>query len=1187
MGLGFILLKDCGVAAVAGGALGYGNLGACALQIRTGPAYEGVARLAGIVQREALGFHGVACGIGYARCQRAAIQIIGNGVGNCTLCIGCGVGGIRCYFHQIRRPYIEGVRVAIGVCLGGYSAVVAGSSAVGNLLIGFQYGAVRVLPGHGIGVLLKDCGVAAVAGGALGYGNLGACALQIRTGPAYEGVARLAGIVQREALGFHGVACGIGYARCQRAAIQIIGNGVGNCTLCIGCGVGGIRCYFHQIRRPYIEGVRVAIGVCLGGYSAVVAGSSAVGNLLIGFQYGAVRILPGHSEGVPLPNGIQLVLLAVFKIIVNNDLFAHSEVGCGTAGGLAPAVEHIALGSCELAAGHEALVLGMLLDNGSSVGHAIGVVREVSNIHLGGSVLINGRECHVAVDQDLFPGVVIPGAVGPADEHLARGGGAAGEAHGLGLGVQLVALAVNRGSAGAVAQRVGHAEGIALAEDGNDGCIVQRLVDIDRLTGLVDPLINDLAGLACRVHNILISLAGRNRGAVGNSEAVDIAFLILHLEGHVDINVDLGRCPVGVQHQIVGRHGLAGEVIGYAVVGDLIGRNQIPTLERGIGASAGRLFGRHALIGNGCLILNGLGALLIVVDQSQIKGGTPVVEVSGSVSVEAGNPSVSLGKAGDGEVVLIIGQAETTFSINRRSMVEVVAYTVVHLCGSAGRGRGRGTIQRLKIVVPGVLTAAPFRLGHGDVLTGHLLEEGVILIGHAGLKHAAVSQQALDGVGFPHIGDVGIVLAGHGVGGAANRLGLETGCIVPMPPGPITNLIVVIAPVAGLDRCGGAAHGDTGEGDGVLVSLEVHIQNGGAVSRQLGSVGPFEGEVVPLREGGGQRAGGRVQRYGVVGAAGLDSGSHDSIVFIVGVLAPVDYGVARFGTLPHGIEGNGRVHRDGAGQHLTAGGQAPALEGVAVTGGNFNRTQVHRFAGILVQRCHAGAAGSFESDPIAGHGLGGQCHAAVDPRDGRAGQVIRGAVSPGGDPGIGGCVAIPRSDSVIGGIAGLGMYDSRTVHTHEVHIVDVRVGCFGNHGAVGIGGSSGDLLSGHLHDISGSTAHIDHPAEEALVLKLRNRDGCQGVAARDDQGLLIDLGAVDVLENNHDAIRSLVAGLDAHGGHLGPQGIPGAACRSRRLRSRRPAGFRSRSSRLGNRRGIFVRNPLRKYADRAHRHDHA
>ena len=61
-------------------------------------------------------------------------------------------------------------------------------------------------------------------------------------------------------------------------------------------------------------------------------------------------------------------------------------------------------------------------------------------------------------------------------------------------------------------------------------------------------------------------------------------------------------------------------------------------------------------------------------------------------------------------------------------------------------------------------------LGHGDVLTGHLLQERVVITRSAGLEQVAAVQSGLDGIGLPDIGDVGVVLGGDGVGGGRKNI---------------------------------------------------------------------------------------------------------------------------------------------------------------------------------------------------------------------------------------------------------------------------------------------------------------------------------------------------------------------------------------------------------------------------------
>ena len=79
----------------------------------------------------------------------------------------------------------------------------------------------------------------------------------------------------------------------------------------------------------------------------------------------------------------------------------------------------------------------------------------------------------------------------------------------------------------------------------------------------------------------------------------------------------------------------------------------------------------------------------------------------------------------------------------------------------------------LQIIIPSVRAARPLGPRHRNVLARHLLKERIILAGSAGPEHNSIFKQALDGIGIPHVGNVGVIFTGNGVRGFAAAIAMR------------------------------------------------------------------------------------------------------------------------------------------------------------------------------------------------------------------------------------------------------------------------------------------------------------------------------------------------------------------------------------------------------------------------------
>ena len=221
----------------------------------------------------------------------------------------------------------------------------------------------------------------------------------------------------------------------------------------------------------------------------------------------------------------------------------------------------------------------------------------ISQAHSGRLVAVNGIEGDIlALNLHSAAGILIDRAVvggRPAQEYLARRRGNTFAGFDYCQSVILV-LVVVRYRSGAQANVVLHLMGDALEYGIDSGVGIKGLVQVHRVAVHVHPLQKRIAGT----------------GNSGNSLGILVAVNRLRARwdvcrvrslGSVDINYqryrNLRLDPIGVKGHVVGRHGLAGKVVGHCSVRDLLNRHSVPALEMSLCRKARRFVGSDILIG--------------------------------------------------------------------------------------------------------------------------------------------------------------------------------------------------------------------------------------------------------------------------------------------------------------------------------------------------------------------------------------------------------------------------------------------------------------------------------------------------------------------------------------------------------------------------------------------------------------
>ena len=82
-------------------------------------------------------------------------------------------------------------------------------------------------------------------------------------------------------------------------------------------------------------------------------------------------------------------------------------------------------------------------------------------------------------------------------------------------------------------------------------------------------------------------------------------------------------------------------------------------------------------------------------------------------------------------------------------MIEIVSSTPIRSRCKAG---GIHSGQNFQVIIPGVLIATiKVILGHGEIITRHLFQEGIVVAGNIGFEYITVIDDTLHRVFFPYV----------------------------------------------------------------------------------------------------------------------------------------------------------------------------------------------------------------------------------------------------------------------------------------------------------------------------------------------------------------------------------------------------------------------------------------------------
>ena len=668
----------------------------------------------------------------------------------------------------------------------------------------------------------------------------------------------------------------------------------------------------------------------------LMADGHGAGLIVSDLDFGAFQIVMDGIGGlIQLPDGVK----NVFAVLIHASLHAGFKAGALPILLGIPADEAIVRGRGKASAGqiknrHNA-VDKQLINRGLAAitGGPVRVVGQGDRILRGNIVRGQGG---IGVHGDILAGVIhVALTIRPvAEDQLAALLGGRGIGHaGQGIGAVFVAIR-GRDSGSPLGQII--LQGIGGAgENGPDGLIrIQRLVDIHGDAVAIHPLDEGQVVVRNVFLRFLIGLGLRDGGS-GLQIFTGVNLVACrHFDGNIHLNG--GIPPIGIEHQVLGGHGFIGEIKGFRIVrvsGSIFDRaglyfkpaNKLRVL-------IARRTSRHGAIPGNILFkrdrLRGFSAIVI---QRKLKAVAQIIEICNICSIritiiKLRNSVIPLLKAGDGEIVFLVGKAYA-IPFNRSRVIQIVMLVADASGSIAGIILARKLLQ---IIIPSVLVARPFFLRHRNVLARHLLKERVILSGDAGPKHSTLIKQALDGLVNPHIGNIGVIFCFY----RRNS----------------------IPPIYKRQR--------------ILFPREIHIQHGGAVRGDGDGfvLRRIKGEMLSIRRSSGKG----------LFIAGLQHGSggllavldrQNGIVCIVGVLAPIDDGVRHILRRPMRLQhhaGGGGV--SGTGDLLLA--QIPAGERVTQLGGIGNLGHIDALAISDVLGGHAAAAVGIKGDPVGGHSDG-------------------------------------------------------------------------------------------------------------------------------------------------------------------------------------------------------------------------
>ena len=498
------------------------------------------------------------------------------------------------------------------------------------------------------------------------------------------------------------------------------------------------------------------------------------------------------------------------------------------------------------------------------------------------------------------------------------------------------------------------------------------------------------------LHQRLISGCFHQRGAVGNAQRSAFA---AHRHRQINGCSDLGGRPLGIEGDVLGRHGLAVEHEGTALA-DLV---LIP---------AGKLVSRRHTVRPGGFIAHAAQRLLklhglrlfrsTVIDEDNVVAVAGVVEL-GVIIIAAKAGSFFIGKTGNRISIFLCDMISGSW----RSI------TMVQLVGnSALANRTSLSRENLYIIVCCFASPVLIRPIVAAASYGHNIDVTLICrtILSSTPRAAAVNLR-------PLVRDVCTVLCGNGQ--LSNSWAIS---IVPMLLSTGVNYVIQI------------------ERNGIHSALVVHIHNGAAVTGDdlLGN-GLGREALIAL---------GRSFRF-LAGSTSLGFGLLKGIILIIGIFLPVDHGV--LGVLRCGPVGLQVRRCVDLGHTLSV--LIPAVEGIARPGRS--RRQRHGLAVLGEDGGHIVAALGIEDDPVAGldhriniDGTGGEGNRTglTAQRAAPAHNGFRGAqrqvhhLGSGIQVGIGNGIAA----AALGG-----MYNGAAVLAHEQDIAEFREHCIDPNGLAG------------------------------------------------------------------------------------------------------------------------------------------
>ena len=164
-------------------------------------------------------------------------------------------------------------------------------------------------------------------------------------------------------------------------------------------------------------------------------------------------------------------------------------------------------------------------------------------------------------------------SVSPIGKDLSHGRGK-GAFSRLSFAVRVVHIGIYNRLAGSIASFVGHCVDVAHKDRTNTGILIQRFIDVDKVTLAIHPLQQRLTMLRNEGHSLIILAAFSNGGSLRHRETYII--VVCSRNNHFNTHIDLRLPPIGIEHQIVGRHRRTAEVEGLCFIRDLTRFYRIP-----------------------------------------------------------------------------------------------------------------------------------------------------------------------------------------------------------------------------------------------------------------------------------------------------------------------------------------------------------------------------------------------------------------------------------------------------------------------------------------------------------------------------------------------------------------------------------------------------------------------------------